>query len=47
MAKGEGKVQPKNDIVDDCDSDSDDEYASPTYDELDDLLKEYTQIIRK
>jgi chromosome segregation ATPase len=47
MAKGEGKVQPENDIVDDCDSDSDDEYASPTYDELDDLLKEYTQIIRK
>jgi hypothetical protein len=29
------------------DSDSDDEYASPTYDELLDLLKEYTQIIRK
>jgi chromosome segregation ATPase len=47
MAKGKQKVQPKNDIVDDCDSDSDDEYASPTYDELADLLKEYTQIIRK
>ena len=37
----------KNVIVEDCDSDSDDEYASPTYDELADLLKEYTQIIRK
>jgi uncharacterized coiled-coil DUF342 family protein len=47
MAKGEQKVQPKNDIIDDCDSDSDDEYASPSYDELADLLKEYTQIIRK
>jgi hypothetical protein len=47
MAKGERKVQPENDIIDDCDSDSDDEYASPTYDELADLLKEYTQIIRK
>jgi hypothetical protein len=47
MAKGEQKVQPENDIIDDCDSDSDDEYASPTYDELADLLKEYTQIIRK
>jgi hypothetical protein len=47
MAKGERKVQPKNGIIDDCDSDSDDEYASPTYDELADLLKEYTQIIRK
>jgi hypothetical protein len=47
MAKGERKVQHENDIFDDCDSDSDDEYASPTYDELADLLKEYTQIIRK
>ena len=47
MAKGEQKVQLENDIVEDCDSDSDDEYASPTYDELADLLKEYTQIIRK
>ena len=45
MAKGERKVQPKNDIVDDCDShsDSDDECASPTYDELADLLKEQTK----
>jgi hypothetical protein len=29
------------------DSDSDEEFASPSYDELADLLKEYTQIIRK
>jgi hypothetical protein len=47
MAKGERKVQIKNDIIDDSDSDSDDEFASPTFDELVDLLKEYTQIIRK
>jgi hypothetical protein len=47
MAKVERKVQPENDIVDDCDTDSDDEYASPTYDKLADLLKEHTQIIRK
>jgi hypothetical protein len=47
MAKGERKVQ--NDVTSevDCGSDSDDEYASPTYDELADLLKEYTQMIRK
>jgi uncharacterized phage infection (PIP) family protein YhgE len=47
MAKGEQKVQLENDIIDDCDSDSDEEYASPSYDELADLLKQYTQIIRK
>jgi chromosome segregation ATPase len=47
MAKGEWKVQLENNIVEDCDSDSDDEYASPTYGELANLLKEYTQIIRK
>jgi hypothetical protein len=49
MAKGERKVQIENDIIDgsDSDSDSDDEFASPSYDRLDDLLKEYTQIIRK
>jgi hypothetical protein len=47
MAKGERKVQLENEIIDDCDSDSDDEYASPSYDELPGLLKEYTQIIRK
>jgi hypothetical protein len=47
MAKGERKVQLENDIAGDCDSDSDDEYASPSYDELADFLKEYTQINRK
>jgi hypothetical protein len=47
MAKGERKIQPENDIIDDCDTDSDDEYVSPSHDELVDLLKEYTQIIRK
>jgi hypothetical protein len=47
MARGERKVQNDNDIIDDSDSDSDDEFASPSYDELADLLKEYTQIIRK
>jgi hypothetical protein len=47
MAKGKQKVQIDNDIIDDSDSDSDDEFASPSYDELADLLKEYTQIIRK
>jgi hypothetical protein len=47
MAKGERKVQ--NDVTNDVESGSvsDDEYASPTYDELADLLKEYTQTIRK
>jgi hypothetical protein len=43
MAKGDRKVQNVNP----SDGDSDDEYTSPTYDELADLLKEYTQIIRK
>jgi hypothetical protein len=47
MAKDERKVQNENVIIEDCESDSDDDYASPTYDELEDLLKEYTQIIRK
>jgi hypothetical protein len=34
MAKGERKVHLESDIIDDCDSDSDsdDEYASPSYD---------------
>jgi hypothetical protein len=45
MARGERKVQNDNNIIDD--SDNDDEFASPSYDELADLLKEYTQIIRK
>jgi hypothetical protein len=47
MARGERKVQNDNDITDDSYSDSDNEFASPSYDELADLLKEYTQIIRK
>jgi chromosome segregation ATPase len=47
MAKGERKVQIDNDIIDDSDSDSDDEFASPSYDELANLLKEYSQIIWK
>jgi hypothetical protein len=47
MAIGEWKVQNDVVIVEECDNDGDDEYASPTYDELADLLKEYTQIIRK
>jgi hypothetical protein len=47
MAKGEQKVQNDDTSDVDCGSDSDNEYACPTYDELTDLLKEYTQIIRK
>jgi hypothetical protein len=47
MARGEWKVQNDNAIIDDSDNDSDDEFASPSYDELADLLKQYTQIIRK
>jgi hypothetical protein len=39
MAKGEQKVQNGIVIIEDCDSDGDDEYASPTYDELAVLLK--------
>jgi uncharacterized coiled-coil DUF342 family protein len=45
MARGERKVQNDIDITDD--SDSDEKFASPSYDELADLLKEYIQIIRK
>jgi predicted nuclease with TOPRIM domain len=45
MARGEQKVQNDNDITND--SDSDDEFVSPSYDELADLIKKYTQIIRK
>ena len=47
MAKGEWKVQ--NDVSNEVEwgSDKDDEYACPTYDKLADLLKEYTQIVRK
>jgi hypothetical protein len=40
MAKGEQKVQTDVTSEVDCGSDSDDEYASPTYDELADLLIE-------
>jgi predicted ATP-binding protein involved in virulence len=47
MAKGDRKVQNDDPSDVDCGSDSDDEYASPTYDELAELLKEYTQVIRK
>jgi hypothetical protein len=47
MAKGERKVQNDDPSDVDCGSDSDYEYASPTYDELAELLKEYTQVIRK
>lgn len=43
MTKGDWKVQ--ND--DYSDRDSDNEYASPSYDELVKLYKEYTQVIRK
>ena len=47
MAKGEQKVQ--NNVISEVDggSDNGDEYDSPTYDELADLFKEYTQVIRK
>jgi hypothetical protein len=38
MARGERKVQNDIDIIDDSDSDSDEEFASPSYDELPDLL---------
>jgi hypothetical protein len=40
MAKGEQKVQSN-------DSDSDDEFDAPSYDELVKLLNKYTKIIRK
>jgi hypothetical protein len=39
IAKGEWKVQNDDTSKVDCGSDSDDEYASRTYDELADLLK--------
>jgi predicted nuclease with TOPRIM domain len=45
MAKGDRKVQNVNPSDGDCGSDSDNEYTSPTYDELADLLKEYTKTI--
>ena len=52
MAKGERKVQTDNDTsgVDNAsndDNDSDDEFESPSYDDLVKLLNQYTKIIRK
>jgi hypothetical protein len=47
MAKGDRTVQNDDPSYIDCDSGNDDEFASPAYDELAELLKEYTQIIRK
>jgi hypothetical protein len=44
MAKGERKVQ--NNESDD-DSDSDDEYDAPSYDELVKLLNKYSKVIRR
>jgi hypothetical protein len=45
MAKDERKVQ--NNESDDGDSDSDDEYDAPSYDELVKLLNKYSKVIRK
>ena len=52
MAKGEWKVQNDNessggDHASNDDSDSDDEFESPSYDDLVKLLNQYTKIIRK
>ena len=52
MAKGEWKVQSDdensgNDHASDDHSDSDDEFESPSYDDLVKLLNQYTKIIRK
>ena len=52
MTKGERKVQTDNDTsgVDNAsndDNDSDDEFESPSYDDLVKLLNQYTKIIRK
>jgi hypothetical protein len=47
LAKGDRKIQNDDPSDIDCGGDSDDGYAYSTYDELDDLLKKYTQIIRK
>lgn len=44
MDKGEWKVQNDEDS---SDSDSDEEFALPSYDELIDMLKDYTKFIRK
>ena len=48
MAKGERKVQNDDDSSgDDNGSDSDEEFESPSYDDLVKLLNQYTIIIRK
>ena len=52
MAKGERKVQNDDDSSGDDhasndDSDRDDEFVSPSYDDLVKLLNQYTKIIRK
>ena len=52
MAKGERKVSNNDDSSGDdhasnVDSDSDDEFESPFYDDLVKLLNQYTKIIRK
>jgi len=54
MAKGERRVQKDDDSSDDentnhddSGSDSDEEFGSPSYDDLVKLLNQYTKIIRK
>ena len=52
MAKGERKVQSDdessgNEYASNNDSDSDDEFESPSYEDLVKLLNQYTKIIRK
>jgi hypothetical protein len=46
LAKGDHKVQSDDDSCGN-DSDNEEEFTAPTYDELANLLKEYTQVIRK
>ena len=48
MAKGDWKVQSDDDSSgDENGSDSDEEFESPSYDDLVKLLNQYTKIIRK
>ena len=50
MAKGERKVQNDDDSSGDdnaSNDDSDEEFESPSYDDLVKLLNQYTKIIRK
>ena len=48
MAKGDRKVQNDDDASnDESGSDSDEEFESPSYDDLIKLLNQYTKIIRK